>query len=689
MTVHAPIPDYAAARQAMVDTQLRPQGVSDPAVIAAMALVPRETVRARRAKAAGLCRPRVPLGEGRALPAARRARPAADRACAAARRARARGRGVDRLSARARRSARGDGASKRRHSLQARETGRIVEGPLSRAKRRALRHHPDRRRGRRYSGSSWSISLKDGGRLGGAIVDRGITRLIVGRQPGGGFGYRDDRRRGHAGLARLPAAAGLHLLELRSVPLVIRNIAIATLAAALLPARRRPTRCARRWCRPTTANPTMTAQREALKATDATSRSPAPRGRPQVSATVGVNPRPDSQRRFDTGQQGPVLTGGVDVSYPLFSGGSVRNQIKAAKTRVEAGRATLRAVEGDVFTEAVAAYMDVIRDRAIVELNQNKVQVPDDQPARRRATGSRSATSPGPTSPSPKRGCRSARSRAGSPQGRLSASEENYRRVIGQKPGTLQPPPPLPPLPATPEEAVRIALASNPDLIAIDQPGAGRRAVTSMSLARTRLPTVSAIGSGRYTDYLGPGETSSALRRSVARRRPASASRRASRSTRAAFPAARIRQAQAFEGQILEQRVGTERSVVANTRSAFASYQAAPRRDPVEPGRGRRPTSWRWRAPAPSNSVGTRTILDVLNAEQELLNSQVAAGDRAPRRLCRRLPAAERDGPGRSRRPRARRRPALRPARQLPPRRRRLERLVGRSRRSTRSRPAR
>ena len=35
----------------------------------------------------------------------------------------------------------------------------------------------------------------------------------------------------------------------------------------------------------------------------------------------------------------------------------------------------MRAVEGDVFTEAVAAYMDVIRDRAIVELNQNNVQV--------------------------------------------------------------------------------------------------------------------------------------------------------------------------------------------------------------------------------------------------------------------------------------------------------------------------
>ena len=37
----------------------------------------------------------------------------------------------------------------------------------------------------------------------------------------------------------------------------------------------------------------------------------------------------------------------------------------------------MRAVEGDVFTEAVAAYMDVIRDRSIVELNANNVRVLD------------------------------------------------------------------------------------------------------------------------------------------------------------------------------------------------------------------------------------------------------------------------------------------------------------------------
>ena len=59
----------------------------------------------------------------------------------------------------------------------------------------------------------------------------------------------------------------------------------------------------------------------------------------------------------------------------FIAGGRVRNGVRAANTRVEAGRADLRATEGDIFTEAVAAYMDVIRDRSIVQLNQNQVRV--------------------------------------------------------------------------------------------------------------------------------------------------------------------------------------------------------------------------------------------------------------------------------------------------------------------------
>jgi len=123
-------------------------------------------------------------------------------------------------------------------------------------------------------------------------------------------------------------------------------------------------------------NPTLNAQREELKATDAGVAIARSAGRPQISGTVGLNRDLSRSGVLDTSaSRGPNLSTTVDLSVPLFNGGSVRNSINAAKARVDAGRGQLRGVEGDVFTQAVLAYMDVIRDRAIVELNQNNVRV--------------------------------------------------------------------------------------------------------------------------------------------------------------------------------------------------------------------------------------------------------------------------------------------------------------------------
>src|SRR5437763_5736102 len=122
-------------------------------------------------------------------------------------------------------------------------------------------------------------------------------------------------------------------------------------------------------------NPTLTAQRQTLEATDSTVAIARAAGRPQVSATVGLNRTLTQTGLLINGGKGPTVSAGVDLSVPVYTGGSVKNSVRAAQTRVEAGRATLRAVEGDVFTQAVTAYMDVIRDRAIVELNANNVKV--------------------------------------------------------------------------------------------------------------------------------------------------------------------------------------------------------------------------------------------------------------------------------------------------------------------------
>ena len=194
MTVHAPVPDYVAARQAMVDSQLRPEGVNDPAVIEAMSLVPRERFVPDEQKPLAYIDRAVPLGEGRALP------PPAVLGLLLTALAPLRGERALVVGAATGYSAAvltemgiATAAVECSSSLAAaaRKNGvQVVEGALEGG-------HPE---GGDYDfilvdGAVESIpdalvaQLKDGGRLGGAIVDKGITRLIVGRKAGTGFGY--------------------------------------------------------------------------------------------------------------------------------------------------------------------------------------------------------------------------------------------------------------------------------------------------------------------------------------------------------------------------------------------------------------------------------------------------------------------------------------------------------------------
>jgi len=364
-------------------------------------------------------------------------------------------------------------------------------------------------------------------------------------------------------------------------------------------------------------NPTLTAQREALKATDATVGIARAQGRPQVSATAGINKDLARSGILDTGGKGPTLSVGVDLSMPVFTGGRVSNSINAAKTRVEAGRATLRGVEGDVFTSAVSAYMDVIRDRAIVELNQNNVKVLQ---TNLEATNDRFQIGDVTKTDVAQSQARLELGRANlaTAIGQEAASEQEYRRVIGHEPGDLAPPPPLPPLPANPDEAVHIALANNPDIEASNRQA--QAAGYDVNVVRaSRLPSLSAGVSETYVNALGGSvggipRTGSQTTAGVNAVIPI---------YQGGGPAAQIRQAQAIQGQTQEQAVGTERSVVAQTRSAFAAYKAAQEAISSQQ-TAVQANELALEGARAERSVGTRTVLDVLNAEQELLNSQVA-----------------------------------------------------------------
>ncbi|MES2002158.1 MAG: TolC family outer membrane protein [Pseudomonadota bacterium] len=399
---------------------------------------------------------------------------------------------------------------------------------------------------------------------------------------------------------------------------LIRHLLIASATAALLAGTASADTLREALVSAYRTNPTLTGQREALRGTDATVAIAKAPGRPQVSGTVGINrdlARTGSQARFSG--LGTVATGGVNLSVPLYQGGTVRNNIQAAKTRVEAGRATLRGVEGDVFSQAVTAYMDVIRDRAIVELNQNNVKVLDTNlqaTQDRFQIGDLTRTDVAQSEARLQLG----RSLLATTQGQLIASEATYRQVVGHDPGQLAPPPPLPPLPTTPDEAVRIALSDNPRLIAITREAAAA-GYDVRSIRGSRLPSLSGVLSGSYVntvqgDTFGFPAVGTVLTVGLQSRIPI---------YQGGLPAARIRQAQAIEGQTLEQVVGTERAVVQATSAAFANYDAAQRAIAAQTV-AVQANELALEGNRAEQSVGTRTIIEVLNAEQELLNSQVA-----------------------------------------------------------------
>jgi len=315
-----------------------------------------------------------------------------------------------------------------------------------------------------------------------------------------------------------------------------------------------------------------------------------------------------------------LVNAGADLSVPIYSGGAVKNQIKAAKIRVEAGQADLRGTESSVFSSVVAAYMDVIRNEAIVGLNRNQVDV---LKVNLQATSDRFEIGDVTRTDVAQSQSRLAlaQSDARAAEANLAAARETYIQLIGKAPEALEAPPPLPNLPNTAQEAVDQALENNPDLIAarertkaaekdIDVAGAGR------------LPQVSLFSSGSYNNYLG---TLGGIGTESVPQTDTSAQAGASISIplfQGGLPAARRRQAQASASSALENEIAIERQVIAQVRSAYTSWVAS--NDLI------RSTQVAVDAAKLSlegvraeNTVGNRTILDILNAEQELLNAEV------------------------------------------------------------------
>ena len=368
-----------------------------------------------------------------------------------------------------------------------------------------------------------------------------------------------------------------------------------------------------------TSNPTLAAQRASLRAIDENvpiARSQAlPNVQLQSAFTENVI---KAQNSFVAPDRSG--TASASISVPLYAGGAVRNGIRAAQTRVEGGQMGLRGTESDLFSAVVGAYMDVIRDEAIVGLNTQNVRVLDVnlQASRDRfQVGDLTRTD---VAQSEAR-LALAQSQLQSAQARLISSRESYIRLVGAVPGRLDLPPSLPNLPANPDGAVTVALRNNPTLLA----AAKERDATGfdVGVARAnRLPRINANVGGNYYNYLGTLGSGTGVAIAQAGTAATVGLGLTLPLYQGGRPAAQIRQAQDARAQSIERVTETERSVIAQARSAYAVWKSS--LDVIASSEvAVNANKLSLEGVRAENSVGNRTILDILNAEQELLNSQV------------------------------------------------------------------
>ncbi len=367
-------------------------------------------------------------------------------------------------------------------------------------------------------------------------------------------------------------------------------------------------------------NPDLQSERANQRANDENVPIARSQGLPAFNATGAAN---DSLYNTNATALTPSRQAqlGLNLSQPIYSGGSIRNSVRAAEVRVNAGRANLRGTEADIFTQTVTAYLNVIRDESIVRLNQENVHVLE---VNLQATRDRFQVGDLTRTDVAQSEARLAlaQSQLRSAEAQLIGSRETYIRVVGTPPGVLAPPPPLPNLPQDVQTAEQAALANNPFLEAAQLARDASRYDTRVAQAG-RLPQVSLGAGGNYLNYLG---SVGAIGRRAGLTPTATTATVGVQLSLPLFqggrPAAQVRQAQAREGAAIETVTLTERGVIAQARSAYASYQAALR--VIESSRTAvQANQLSLEGVRAENSVGTRTILDILNAEQELLNSQV------------------------------------------------------------------
>ncbi len=369
------------------------------------------------------------------------------------------------------------------------------------------------------------------------------------------------------------------------------------------------------------SNPQLEAQRAKLRATDEN----------VAKANAGWRPTINAQGQYGTQHyefSGPgippgsaanthPLQGQVTLNQPIFRGGQTWAEVSKAKALVRAGRAQLTDVEQTVLLAAVTAYVDVVRDQAVVDLREHNVAVlkkqlkatelqfkvgeltrTDVAQSRARLSGAQSALV--------------------TARGQFAVSRANFEKVIGRPAETLAKETPLPPLPGSIADAQAMAQTRNPQLIAAKETERAADLAIDDSVG-AMLPQVSVQAQYGYS-------ASQAFGGVLAQPTTNSTSLIAMLTVplyQGGADQAGVRQAKQLHSQSQLNVVYADRQVREGVKAAWESFQSAQSAIASDQAQVKA-NELAYEGVRREQEVGARTILDVLNAEQELLNSQVA-----------------------------------------------------------------
>jgi TolC family type I secretion outer membrane protein len=154
----------------------------------------------------------------------------------------------------------------------------------------------------------------------------------------------------------------------------------------------------------------------------------------------------------------------LTATQQVYRGGRTAAQVRQAMDTVEAARAQTLAVETTVFQAVAQAYLDIVRDQDLLAVNRNNEYVLGQEYESTRIRveiGELTGTDLAQAQSS----LEQAKAQVVTAEGQLEISRANYTRAVGRPPGRLTLPRERPVLPATREEALSLAARGNPNVI--------------------------------------------------------------------------------------------------------------------------------------------------------------------------------------------------------------------------------